>query len=610
MNLRTLGFAVALICAGCLTAQAQTPTPADAPSKPLKVLRFAFENAETGFDPVQISDLYSRRVTTEIFDAPLRFVYLAKAGTVEPNTLTEMPTMSADARTFTFKVKPGIYFADDPAFKGKKRELVAADYVYSLKRFADPRWNATFWSTIETQKLTGLNEAHEAAAKSGKFDYDAVVPGLRTIDKYTFQIKTDRPNPRLTDNFADSSIYGAVAREVVEFYGDDIMAHPVGTGPFRLVEWRRSSRMVFERNPNYREVIFDVVADPDDADAQRIAAAMKGKRLPIIDRVEVDVINEQQPRWLAFLNGSQDLLERMPLLLSPIALPNGKPSKTLRDRGIRVERVPLLDVTFQVFNMEDPVIGGYTPEKVALRRAISLSMDTAEMIRALYKGQGFVAQTPIAPLTTGYDPTVVTEMGITDPARANALLDAYGYDKFDSQGFRLQPNGAPLTIKFSTQPEQASRVIDEVVKKSFDRIHVRLDFDIAQWSEQLRQARTGTFQMWSLGTTASGPDGASIFSYAYGPAAGGENLSRFHNAEFDKLYDRVDEIVDGPERIALMREMTKIIIAYAPMNFMIHRYAIDMTYPWVLNYRRWPFAQADFWRYVDIDTDLQRKAGH
>ena len=222
-----------------------------------KILRYAFEIAETGFDPAEISDLYSRDVTTNIFDAPLRFAYLAAPGTVEPATADGMPQVSDDYTIFTIRIKKGIYFTDDPAFQGKRRELTAADYVYTYKRLFDPHWNSPMYGNLEPLGVLGMQALRAEAIKSGHFDYDRTVEGLKTLDRYTFQIRLSTPSPRFLLNLADASIMGAVAREVVEKYGDGIMEHPVGTGPFRLVEWRRSF-IALERNPDYRTDIFHV----------------------------------------------------------------------------------------------------------------------------------------------------------------------------------------------------------------------------------------------------------------------------------------------------------------------------------------------------------------
>ena len=197
-------------------------------------LRWAFPIAETGFDPAQVSDVYSNAVIGAIFDPPLQYEFLARPFRLRVSTLVDMPEVSADFKTFTFPVKPGIYFADDAAFKGGRRELVAQDYVYAIKRHYDPRWKSNNLYLLEGAKLLGLSELRrEWMAAKKPFDYDRDVEGLRALDRYTFRIRLAEPSPRFL-SIMTYTAWSAVAREVVEFYGDKIMEHPVGTGAFRL----------------------------------------------------------------------------------------------------------------------------------------------------------------------------------------------------------------------------------------------------------------------------------------------------------------------------------------------------------------------------------------
>ena len=595
---RFLRFLLLFACALALA------THASAAEK--KVLRYAYEVAETGFDPVQLSDLYSRNMVCQIFEAPIHFAYLGKPGTLEPLTAEALPEISADFKTFTFRIRKGIYFADDPAFKGQKRELVAQDYVYAIKRHYDPRWKSVAISDFLTNGILGMGELREAALKGKPFDYDTEVEGLRAIDRYTLQIKLGNANPRFADTMADSSVVGAIAREVVEFYGDRIMEHPVGTGAFRLAEWRRSSFIALEKNPNFREEVFALEPDPSDAWAVETAAKLKGKRLPLIDRMEVSIIEESQPRWLAFLNAEQDILETLPEDLAPIAIPNNKASPTLEKKHVTVWRAPRIDDYMAVYNMEHPVIGGYTPEKVALRRAINLAMNTDDMIRTRYKYQAFRAESMIMPATWPYDPEMRTEVGVTDVARANAILDVYGYKDRDGDGWREMPDGSPLELEISTQPDQRSRIIDEIWKTSLSAIHVRVKYKVAKWPEQLRMTRNGQFMIWYLGLSATSSDGANSLRYFYGPAVGAENLARFRNADFDATFERQAKLPNGPERRKEILDLVRIYTAYAPGNVFVHRIVIDMSYPWVVGYKRWPFTR-DWWKYVDVDLDVRKR---
>jgi ABC-type transport system substrate-binding protein len=578
-----------------------------APGAEPKTLRYAFEVAETGFDPVEISDVYSRAITTNIFDTPLRYAYLAAPGTLQPSTADGMPELSGDFRTITIRIRKGIYFTDDPAFKGKRRELTAEDYVYSFKRVFDPHWNSPNYTDFATLGVLGMDGLREQARKSGHFDYDRRVEGVRTLDRYTLQFKLNTPSPRFLQDLADSAM-GAVAREVVEQYGDRIMEHPVGTGPFRLGEWRRSSFIVLERNPDYRTDIFHVTPDPSDPEAQRIARELDGRRVPLIDRVEISIIEESQPRWLSFLNGEADLLWIMPRDMAGLALPNGRPAPNLLKKHIRIDRAPQIDVSHLIYNMDNPVVGGYSPEKVALRRAMNLGFDTAEAIRTYFKLQAIPAQSPVMPGEYGYDTALRTENGLTSVARARALLDQYGYVPRHGTPWRDNPDGSPLELEYSTQPDQRSRIMDEIIKKSMDALGIRCRFKVAKFPDQLKAARAGNYMIWFLSMSATGPDTSGTMMSGYGPSTGAANLMRFRLAAYDSLYLQQNQLPDGPQRLDLLRRMNALLIAYAPAKYIVHRYTIDMAYPWVRYYRRWPFTRNDFMRYVDIDQTLKDQA--
>jgi ABC-type transport system substrate-binding protein len=572
-----------------------------------KVLRYAFTTAETGFDPGQVNDIYSRIVTSHIFDAPITFDHLARPFLLRPSTAVAMPDIEDDFKTFTFRIKPGIYFQDDPAFKGRQRELVAQDYIYSIKRVYDPKLKSPAQSFVEDDGIIGLNELRESALKTGQpFDYDREVEGLKALDRYTFRVKLRESRPRHLENiWASRDVYaGAVAREVVEFYGDRIMEHPVGTGPFRLADWRRSSRIVLERNPTYRDDFYDAKPNADDAEGQELLKRLKGRKLPMIDRVEIAIIEQPQPRWLAFLNGEQNFLERLPNEYANQAIPRGKLAPNLVKKGIRAYRVPGADITLLVFNMESPVVGGYTADKVALRRAISLGNNVEREILIGRRGQAIPAQSMMPPMTSGYRADLRTEMSEYDPARAKALLDMYGYVDRNGDGWREMPDGSPLVMEMSTQSDSSSRQLDELFKKDMDVLGLRLVFKIAQWPENLRSARSGSFMMWRVGSTAASPDGQGALERDYGPSTGEGNFARFKLPAFDAAYERLKHLPDGPERQAVFDEATKLIVAYMPHRISVHRIITDMSAGNLVGYRRPPFAQ-DWWQYVDIDTTVQ-----
>ena len=605
MRRREAIFAAPLLLGAPLAAPAEAPGAA-ASSTAEKVLRYAFAVAETSFDPAKINDLYSIIVTSHLFEAPYRFDYLARPAKIVPHTAVAMPEVGDDFRTWTVRIKPGIYFIDDPAFKGKPRELTAADYVYSWKRLFDPANKSPSYSLYSEEGALGVDALRKDALQNKKpFDYDREVEGVRAIDRYTLQFRLADPRPRFVDALATSGRFGAVAREVVEFYGDRIGEHPVGTGAFRLVEWRRSSRMVFERNSKYRELRFDGEPAADDAEGQALLRRLKGRRLPMIDRVEISVIEESQPRWLSFLNGDFDLIS-VPLEFANQAVPGGRIAPYLARRGIRMDRFANPDRTYYYFNMEDPIVGGMSPDKVALRRAMSLATDIGQEIRGVRRGQAIPAQSIISPGGYGYDPAYRSENSEFDVPRAKALLDMFGYVDRDGDGWRELPDGRPLVIEYATTPDALSRQFDELWKKNMDAIGIRLRFRTAQWPEQLKAARAGQLMVWQLADSNGSPDVQDSFLNLYGPAAGGQNLSRFKDAKFDDLYRRMQALPDGPERLSLIREANDILTAYMPQKFNVHRIVSYLMQPWLLGYRA-PLYGSQFWAYVDID-DSKRPA--
>ncbi len=583
-----------------------SPTTSATPNATPKVLRYAFPAGETGFDPARIVDLYSRIVTGHIFESLYTYDHLARPAKFRPALADGMPVHSEDFRTWTVKVKPGIYFQDDPAFNGKKREVVAADFVYAFKRIVDPANKSPVVAGILDTKFLGLAALREKSNKDKKpFDYDTQIEGLRALDRYTIQFKIEEARPRFIDTLAANDLFGAVAREVVEKYGEDIAAHPVGTGPFRLKEWRRSAKIVLERNPTYREVVYDAEPAADDAEGQALLAKFKGRRLPMIDAVEISIIEESQPRWLSFLNGQLDFIN-VPGEFINIAMPNGRLAPNLAKQGIRGYRTVSADASFTYFNMEDPLVGGYTPDKIALRRAIALSMDIEREIRTLRRGQAIPAQSVVMPHTSGYDPKFKSENGSYDVARAKALLDLYGYTDKNNDGWRDLPDGSPLVLEVATQSDQLSRQYDEMWKKNTEAIGIKLNFKTGKWPEQLKSARAGKLMLWQLASSAAGLDGQGALARYYSQQIGSQNLARFQNAEFDKIYERMREIADGPEREELFLKAKLMAIAYMPYKAQVHRFNNDLLHGRVLGYRR-PIAWLEWWHMIEIDNGAAAK---
>jgi len=598
MRRRTVNSSLPALMLGA----ALSPT---APARPAgqkglhKTLRLVIPSTETVMDPVQTnSDSQTNLMLAQIFESPLVYDYLARPVALLPGTAAALPEVSGDGRVFTVRLQPGIYFADDPAFKGQPRELVAQDHVFAIKRFYDPAYNSSDLYLYESLKLPGLSELRARAIKDKKpFDYDTETEGVRALDRYTLRITLGMADPRFIYMFADPVYMGAVAREVVQAYGSAIGEHPVGTGAFKLKSWRRGSRLVFVRNERFRPLRYEGNPAPA-AQAQAVAAHVVGKTLPLVDEVVVDVVEESQPRWLSFLDGSFDYM-LVPSNFRPLAAPGGRPAPYLTKRGVRVAQSLQADMGMSFFFMEHPLVGGYTPEKVALRRAIGLGFDNQAYIDHVLGGFGVLAHSTIAPHTSGFDPAYRSEMAEYSPAKAKALLDLYGYVDRNGDGWREQPDGQPLVLQRSSGSTQQDRRSNEVWKRCMDAIGLKIGFDISTWPELLKKSRAGTLMMWGYNWAAASPDGGFFLAIAYGPNASESNDPRFVLPAFDRLFERQRVLPDGPERAAVMQQAKNLLVAYMPFKVHLHNVYVDVAQPWTRGYWRHPFMR-DPWRFVDV----------
>lgn len=559
-------------------------------------LHVAFPIAETGFDPQAVGDAYSQYVNRAIFDALYRYDYLARPYRIVPNTAAAMPEISADGKTWTIRIRPGIYFADDPVFKGKRRELTAADYVYSIKRILDPKMRSNALQTVDG-RFVGADAVVEKARKTGHFDYDAPIEGLRAIDRYTLRFELVFPDYELLSNLTTTPL-AAVTREVIEKYGDlngwD-MAHPVGTGPYRLESWRRGQRIVLEANPGFRDERYPEGSDAADGE---LARGLAGRRLPLAKSVEISIIEEAQPRMLEFRRGNLDYVAVPNDLISKVLLPDGKLAPDLVKAGVRMAHGVQPAIAYVYFNMDDPVLGGYKPPQVALRRAVAMAYNVDEEIRVLREGQGFPATQVVPPNMTGHDPDYDGRIPY-DPAAAKALLDRFGYVDRDGDGFRDQPDGAPLTLRMGSDTASDSRQYDELWKKSLNAVGLRVEFVKQKWPDLLKAARLGQLPMWYLGNINTTPDGFGFFGLLYGKNAGFSNLSRFALPEFDRLYEQARAMPNGPERLAVERKMSELVRAYSPWILTAFRYETILLQPWLRGYKYNPTYQMPF-QYLDV----------
>ncbi len=564
---------------------------------PNKVLRVALPDVDT-LDPQQATNIPAQRVILAIFEGLYNWDYLHTPAGLMPVTASAPLEVSDDGKTWLVKLTPGIRFTDDPAFHGKPRELVADDYVYSMKRRLDPNLSRG-GDTVMTDLIIGARAVVDSAKRPGaKFDYDRPIEGLRALGRYTLQIKLNAINYPSVQQFLVAT---AVAREVVEAAGGDIRTHPVGTGPYRLREWKRGSKIVLEANPNYRTLRFPASGNPADREMER---SMRGRTFPQIGVIDISIIEEDTTLLLEFERGALDYVELRAEVGNRL-LANDKLKPEYAARGI-VRHAYIEPFLFFVdFNMDDAVVGGTRKDRIALRRAIALGLDTQNLVDVVYAGQGQPASQLVPPGVTGHDPGA-SPRALYDPAAARALLDRFGYGNRDADGYRKGPDGKPLTVVLSLRAAAISREMQTLWRRDMDAIGIRIDFHLTPFQDFIKEVIGGKFQLAAAGFGGI-PTGDGILELLDSRQPPFANQSRFKFAEYDQWLDRFLRSPTTPEQIVAARRMTEMARAYMPLLPMIFRRENDFVQPWLLGFR--PQVFSTYWQFMDIDLERRKRAG-
>lgn len=593
---------LALSAAAAAAAAAAATTAADLPqaaaADPAKVLRYVFGAAESTFDPAAASDVYSATVIESIFETLYTYDYLARPARLVPLTAQALPEISDDGRTYTIHLKRGIRYADDAAFSGKPRELTVADYVYAWKRLLDPAVRSPNAWLVEG-KIVGMQPLVERARASGKMDYSAAVPGLEMPDPYTLRIHLAQADFNFGMILAHKPM-APVAREVVQAYADQnglVSAHPVGTGPYVLTRWERGSHITLQANPRYRGFIWDFQPGPDADDAV-LVQRMRGRRMPRIGRIEIAVINEEQARWLSFLRYEQDIIQ-LGGELAPQALLHGRLKPELAARGIQLSRLPDLELRYVYWNMQDPVVGGLAPEKIALRRAIAMAFDVEREIAMVYSGDAVRLNQPVPPGVVGHDPAWRSTLWHSVRA-ANLLLDRYGY-RVGADGWRTLPDGSPLVVRYTATADSGGRRIAEGWKKTYDSLRIRMGEQFMPFPDILKAEKQCRLQTRTMAWIADYPDADNFMQLFYGPNVGVSNNGCQRIPAYDALYARMQAMPDGPARQEILQRMWRVLEAYTPVMPTYARYRNMLMQPRVIGFKKHPLLSAE-WIYADLDN--------
>ena len=585
------------ILAGSILLSSSVSSFAQSPADPKKVLRYVFPVAETGFDPAGVHDLYSAHVNGSIFETLFTYDYLASPAKLVPRTAVALPEVSADGLTYTIRLQKGIYFAADPVFKGKKRELTSADYVYTFKRLLDPSLRSPN-SWLLDGRILGMEALLKQAQKTGKFNYDQSVAGLQTPDRYTLVIRLTSPDQNFPMLLAHQPA-GAVAREVIEKYRDKagfVMGHPIGTGPYMLSRWTPGSRIILKANPDFRSFVWNFKAStPED---QKIVKAMQGKKMPQIGEIDIQVMEEGQSRWLSFIKDEVDLFA-LDGELTVQALQDGKLKPELVKKGVQLSRITDPSIDYHYWNMQNPIVGGLSKDKIALRRAMAMAFSADNYINILQKGDSQKLQAPIPSGVVGYDPNYRSSIPYSVKA-ANLLLDRYHY-KVAADGWRTQPNGKPLVIEMTLSGNNLrSQQQAEFWKKTLDSIKIKMTTKSMPFAEALKLEKQCKTMFKASAWIADYPDADNFMQLFYGKNIKITNNGCVKIPEYDRLYEQAQKMAPSPERDAIYAKMSRLLEVYMPVQVIGARYRNILAQPRVIGFKKHPILPAE-WMYIDID---------
>jgi ABC-type transport system substrate-binding protein len=546
-----------------------------------KVINLVSTAEVKGFDPIMADDLYSGREISKIYEGLLQYHWLKLPYELMPNLAESMPAVSSDGKTYTVKLRAGVKFQDDAAFPGGKgRELEAKDFVYSIKRLADSHNQATGWWVLDG-KLVGLNEWRDKNAKLPTANYDEDVEGVKVIDKYSFQFKLAKTFPQFLYSLAMPFTY-VVAREVVEKYGKEFINHPVGTGPFVLPVFDQGKKITYTKNPTFREKFY-----PSDASEEfKGMLGDAGKRLPLVDKVVVNIMTESQPAWLKLNKGEVDYFA-VPKDNFAAAIKDNKLAPDLEAKGVILEIAPQLDVTYTGFNFENKLF-----HNTKLRKAMYLAYDEEKANTLFYNNTAFPAQSIVPPGIAGNEKNYKNPFKGLKLEEAKKMLAEAGY-----------PNGKGLPeIKYDFPDSTTSRQIAEYFQKQMEQIGVKIKLSASPWPEFNARVKKKSIEMFGLAWSADYPDAENFLQLFYGPnKSPGANGTNYDNPAFNKEFEAAVQMQDSPERTARYIKLNKFLAEEAVSLFGVHRQAYTLKQGWIKNYHHSDLHH-DSIQYLDVDT--------
>ena len=671
---------VILMLAACDDQPWNRPYPASDAGE--NILYSSFQERPNHLDPAQSYSSNEVTFTGQIYEPPLQYHYLKRPYELMPLAATDVPVaqyldsegnpLPADAATddiaysvYDIRIRPGINYQPHPAFASNEegeliylnltenelatvhtlgdfreagtRELIAADYVYQIKRLAHPKLHSPIFGLM-SDYIAGLPEYamtlesawDDVAAGREEGVYldlrEYPLEGATVIDRYNYRIKIKGKYPQLLYWLA-MPFFAPIPYEADAFYAQPGMKernltldwYPVGTGPYMLTVNNPNRQMVMERNPNFRGEAYPGEGEPGDREAGLLDDA--GKTMPFIERIVFSLEKEDIPYWNKFLQGYYDTSGiTSDSFDQAINIGSGGEvnlTEGMRAQGIELNTATSTSIYYTGFNMQDPVVGGMSESARKLRQAISIVIDFEEYISIFLNGRGIPAQGPIPPGIFGYvdgRPGVnnyvydYTEQGEKRKSvdMARRLLAEAGYP----EGRDIK-TGKPLVLHFdtaSTGPDAKARL--DWLMKQFAKLNIQLVIRGTDYNRFQEKMLKGTAQIFQWGWNADYPDPENFLFLLYGPNAkvglNGENASNYRNDDFDRLFDQMKNMNNGPERLAIIQQMTDIARYDAPWVWGFFPKQFSLRHIWYLNSKPNLMANNGL-KYKRIEPDLRAR---
>ena len=526
----------------------------------------------TGFDPVDTLDVATSKAVSRIYEGLLQFSYLERPYKLVPSLAVDLPVVSDNGLTYTFKLRDNIYFQDDICFdSGKGRKVTAKDFVYSIKRLADFQNGSSGWMFIKG-KISGLDEFYDKSTFEGETDYSIDVLGLKALDDFTLQITLKKEYPQFLW-FLAMPYVGVVPEEAVTFYKAKFKEHPVGTGPYVLKKWRRNFMTEFVINSKWRET-GRVENFPEIPKGMENVITHSDGNLPYVDRVVSYVIDDVSTKWLMFLSGDVTILGDVPRdYWDAVMTKTGQLQPIIKEKNIKLVAMPSLDVFYIGFNMDDPIL-----KNINLRRAICCAFNF-DAWNKFHNSKFELAKSPIPP-------------GI-----AGSLLEIppYAFNLKLAKEFMVKagyPDGVdPMTkqrLRISLdlgKTDQNHRESTDLFVSFLEEIGIVVETKYNNWPTFLTKVSNRDAQLFRIGWIADYPDAENFLQlFVSQNVSPGPNRANFVDTKFDDMYSQIVSMQDTPERTKLYKDMARYIMEQVPWINLHHRKNFTLYHNKLKNY--------------------------